>query len=255
MNPFIKIATEAARAAGRVAVKGFERPDLIKATPKVGKDFVTNLDHEAEAAAIDVIHHVYPQHAILGEETGVLGDNAIVWIIDPIDGTKNLIHTVPHIAVCIAVQIDGRIEHGVIYDPLRDELYSASAGRGAQLNDRRIRASSRALEESLVGVSYPILSAEDTLDSAKKMALLSATCGSVRRMGSAALDLAYVAAGRLDACLGTHLKIWDYAAGVLIAKEAGCLVSDWAGGEDCDRDGQLLVASPKLHKPLLKLIS
>ncbi len=255
MNPLLTVAVDAARAAGKIIVKGFERPDLIKVSKKQNDELVTDIDERAEAMIIDTIHKSFPQHATWGEESGEVGRHDFTWIIDPLDGTKNFIHNIPHFAISIAIQNKGQIEHGVIYDPLRDELFTASKGRGAILNKYRLRAMERPMNETIVGFTYPILATGDSLDLATKTARFSATCRSIRKMGCAVLDLAYLASSRLDIGITNHLKIWDYAAGVLIAQEAGCLVSNWEGGEHYAQTGQLLITAPKLQKAALKLMS
>jgi myo-inositol-1(or 4)-monophosphatase len=254
MNPLMNIAIEAARAAGRQVLKAFARPDLMKMTIKGDRDFATDADVKAEQLIIEMIHKAYPKHAILSEEIGQMGENETRWIIDPIDGTRNFAHSFPHFCISIAVRVNNKVEHGVIYDPLRDELFTTSAGRGAQLNDRRIRCVQRPLEQSIISFSYPMPTKAEALDLAAKVATLTPVVGAMRYTGSLALELAYLAAGRLDACLVYRSKIWDYAAGLLLIQEAGGLVTDWAGGENYQEQGQFITAHPKFFKPLLKAI-
>lgn len=255
MNPLVSIAIEAARAAGRVIVKASERPDLIKVSYKSEGEYATDVDQRAEQVIIEMIQKSYPQHAILAEESGEQGSHEFTWIIDPLDGTKNFAHNFPHYAVSIAIQVGEKIEHGIIYDPIRDELFVASAGRGAQLNGRRLRLEQRAPERTLLAMCYPHPKPEEALDVGKKVAMLSTAVGGIRKSGSAALDLAYLAAGRVDMCLTNKLRIWDYAAGVLLISEAGGLVTDWQGGEDYAKEGKLFAAHPKLFKHFIKTVS
>lgn len=255
MNPLVSIAIEAARSAGRIILKGAERPDLIKVTEKNPDDYVTDIDQRAEQAIINLIQKSYPQHAILAEESGMHGSSETVWIVDPLDGSRNFIHSCPHYAVSIAIQQAGKIEHGVVYDPLRDELFVASAGAGASLNGRRLRLVAKSAEKAFIALTYPQPTTEEALSWAKKIALLSTQCGGIRKMGSAVLDLAYLAAGRFDVCVTDRLKLWDFAAGALLVTEAGGLISNWQGGEDYQENGQLYAAHPKLFKHFIKTVA
>lgn len=256
-NPFVNIAITAARSAGNIIIRSLDRLDKLLVSEKKPNDYVTEIDQKAEQAIIAVIRKAYPGHAILGEEggevSGVTG-NDYTWIIDPIDGTRNFIHGFPQFAVSIAVSHKGKIEHGVIYDPVRQEIFSASRGKGAQLNDRRIRVSARKnLEECLMGTGCPARHSPECVaaytDSIKTMLPL---CGDVRRAGAATLDLAYVAAGRLDGFWEAGLHVWDVAAGSLLIKEAGGIVCDFVGGEGYLDTGNIIAANPKLIKQLLK---
>lgn len=208
---------------------------------------------------ISLIHKAYPQHGILGEESGeTLGDNDdYVWIIDPLDGTRNFIHGFPHFAVSIAISYRGKIEHGVIYDPVRQELFCASRGKGAQLNDRRIRVSKhKHLKECLLGTGFPYRhSAAHIAAYTQSLQALLPLSGDVRRPGAATLDLAYVAAGRLDGFWEMSLKPWDVAAGSLLIKEAGGLVCDFKGEEEYLKTGHIVAGNPKILKALLQQIS
>lgn len=258
MHPFINIAIRAARTAGNIIVRAVERLDLIETQQKQYNDFVTNIDRQAEKAIIDLIHKNYPSHGIIAEESGITPANDssdTVWIIDPLDGTTNFIHGFPHFAISIAVQIKNRIEHALIYDPIRQEQFTASRGNGAQLNNRRIRVSSRTnLSETLIGTGFPFRNPA-RLDSYLKTfgALLPQVSG-VRRAGSAALDLAYVAAGRFDGFWEYDLGIWDIAAGALLVQEAGGLISDMDGGENYLTKGEVIAGNPKIFKALLQAI-
>lgn len=255
MNPLVNIAIDAARQAGRIIIKASERLDLITITPKENFDIVTNVDHESEYKIIQTIRKAYPNHAILAEESGVSGEHDVTWIIDPLDGTTNYAHAFPHYCISIAIKVKQRLEHGVIYDPLRDELFVASVGTGAQLNGRKIRCKQHStLDGAFLGVSH-LCSNNDSprSPSLKLQQLMNLTAG-VRRTGSAALDLAYVAAGRLDGFFAEQLQWWDCAAGIVLLREAGGLVSDFSGSEADLEKGELVAANPKLFKQLLQFL-
>lgn len=255
-EPIINIAIEAARSAGNIIVRSMQRMDTVKIMEKSPNDFVTEVDQRAEKEIIAIINKAYPNHSILAEESGLQGDDDYQWIIDPIDGTRNFIHGFPHFAISIAVTYKNKIEHGVIYDPLRQELFTATRGKGAQLNERRIRVSSRkTFQECLLGTgfAYRHVNRDDTQPGKIFHAILE-HCGDIRRAGAATLDLAYVACGRLDGFWEMGLKIWDIAAGILLIKEAGGIVCDLQGGEDYLKTGNVVVANPALMRHLLKAI-
>ena len=256
MNPLVNIAVDAARQAGRIIVKASERLDLVTITQKEKFDIVTNVDHESEQKIIQTIRKAYPQHAILAEESGESGQHDVTWIIDPLDGTTNYAHGFPHYCISIGIKVKQKLEHGVIYDPLRDELFVASVGVGAQLNGRKMRCRQHTtLEGAFLAVSH--LRHESTptnvAQSPKLHGLIANTAG-VRRTGSAALDLAYVAAGRLDGFFSEQLQIWDCAAGIVLIREAGGLISDFSGSEANLEKGELVAANPKLFKHLLQFL-
>jgi myo-inositol-1(or 4)-monophosphatase len=253
-EPLKKIAIDAARKAGVIIIRAMKRLDTIKIAEKKPNDFVTEVDQRVEEEIISIIKKAYPSHSILGEESGALEGDDYQWIIDPIDGTRNFIHGFPHFAVSIAVAYRNRIEHGVIYDPVRQELFTASRGKGAQLNERRIRVSQRKqLEECLFGTGFAYRH-EDKHATMPKQVFESIlpTCGDVRRVGAATLDLAYVACGRLDGFWEMGLKPWDMAAGALLVKEAGGIVCDPTGGEDYLKTGNIVTANPIILRQLLK---
>ncbi|OGT42389.1 MAG: inositol monophosphatase [Gammaproteobacteria bacterium RIFCSPHIGHO2_12_FULL_37_34] len=256
-EPFINIAIEAARAAENIIIKAMNRLDTIKISEKNPNDFVTEVDQRVEREIIRIIRKAYPHHGILGEESGELkGESDYIWIIDPIDGTRNFIHGFPHFAISIAVSYKNKIEHGIIYDPLRQELFTASRGRGAQLNDTRIRVSTRKyLNECLLGTGFSFRYADRMNSNPTKIlqAILPA-CGDIRRAGAATLDLAYVACGRLDGFWEFGLHLWDIAAGILLVKEAGGIVADLQGGEDYLKTGNIVVANSTLLKQILNII-
>ena len=254
MHPLVNIAVTAARAAGKIIMRHAERVEQLQVEKKGRNDFVTLVDRGAEAAIVEHIRKNYPDHAILAEEGGASGESEVTWIIDPLDGTTNFLHRLPHYAVSIGVQIKGVLSHGVIYAPCTQDLYTASRGEGAQLNNRRIRVSPcKALEQALVGTGVPIRTAN--LDSylPQLKNIVSQTAG-VRRAGAAALDLAYVAAGRLDAFWELNLKPWDIAAGIVLVQEAGGMVSEIYGGDDVLATGHILAANAKLHPLVAEML-
>ncbi len=258
-DALLNIAIKAARAAGDVIIRAQDRPGKIEISQKQHNDFVTNVDRQAEQAIIAIIQKAYPAHSILGEESGVTAgfNDEYEWIIDPLDGTRNFIHGFPQFCVSIAVKVMGRIEHGVIYDPVRQELFSASRGKGAQLNDHRIRVSTqKALEACLLGTGFPFRHSPEYIAAyISSLTSMLPICGDVRRAGAAALDLAYVAAGRLDGFWEMGLKIWDIAAGVLLIREAGGLLCDFNGAEQYLESGNIIAANPKIMKLLLQQLS
>ncbi len=256
-NPLLNIAINAARIAGNTVIRALDRLDKVKVSEKQPNDYVTEIDQLAEREIIAMIRKSYPNHSILGEESGESGgdDTDYTWIIDPIDGTRNFIHGFPHFAISIAIRHKNKIEHGVIYDPVRQELFCASRGKGAQLNDRRIRVSTRkTLEECLLGTGFSRHSPEHLDTHMNIVKAMIPFCGDIRRAGAATLDLAYVACGRLDGFWETGLKIWDIAAGILLIKEAGGLVCDFDGAENYLTDGNVIAGNPKILKLIFKQI-
>ncbi|WP_026185981.1 inositol monophosphatase family protein [Thioalkalivibrio thiocyanodenitrificans] len=256
MQPMLNIAIKAARAAGQVIVRHMGRLDSLTVQDKRPNDFVSEVDHLAEREIIRVIHRAYPDHGILAEESGAQGSSDYQWIIDPLDGTTNFLHDFPQFAVSIALRHQGRLEQAVVYDPVKEELFSASRGAGATLNNRRIRVTGlKDLNGALLGTGIPFREDQD-LDAYLKglRAMLPGTAG-VRRAGSAALDLAYVAAGRLDGFWEYGLNIWDMAAGALLVQEAGGLVGDPRGGADALASGDVVAAGPKLYKAMVQRLA
>lgn len=255
MHALLNVAVMAARRAGAVLGRNFNKRDKLTIEKKGHNDFVSSADIAAERAIIDVIHKHYPDHAILAEESGSHGESDHVWIIDPLDGTTNYLHGFPVYAVSIGVQINGRLEHGVVYDPMREELFTASRGEGAQLDGRKIRVSGNAdLENALIGTGFPYRQADSELGPYLSMLgkVVKNTSG-VRRPGAAALDLCYVACGRLDAFWETGLQPWDMAAGTLIIREAGGMISALDGSENHLETGHVLTGTPKIYRDLAKL--
>lgn len=258
MEPMINIALRAARKAGENIVRASDDLDHIDVLAKGINDFVTEVDITAEKEIIYHLQKAYPDHAILGEETGLSGEEGAEyqWIIDPLDGTTNYIRGIPHYAVSIACLHKGKLEHAVIVDPVRREEFTASRGRGAQLNGRRIRVSKLpGLEGALLGTGIPFKDhCDDRLEPySKSIELLAAQCAGIRRAGAASLDLAYVAAGRLDAFWEIGLASWDIAAGALLIKEAGGLVADIDSSDNYLESGNIVCGNPKCFKAVLQV--
>ena len=256
MHPILNIGVKAARNSSKVMLRSVDRLYELKISEKERNDFVTQVDKETEREIISTILQAHPDHSFLGEETGLTGNNPDnQWIIDPLDGTNNYIHGFPQFAISIAFKHKGKIEQGVIYDPIRDELFTASRGEGAKLNEHRMRVSQcEKLEKALVGTGFPFKYPEITTQYFQAFQALFPKISDTRRAGSAALDLAYVAAGRLDAHWEYGLKEWDIAAGVLLIKEAGGLVSDFAGTDNYLSNGNIVASTPKLFKTILQTI-
>jgi myo-inositol-1(or 4)-monophosphatase len=255
VHALLNIAVRAARAAGEVIIRSLNRLESLTITSKGRNDFVSEVDHAAEAEIIKLIRKNYPSHAFLAEESGRTGDSDTIWIIDPLDGTTNFLHGFPTFAVSIACQIRGKLEHGVVYDPISQEIFSATRGGGAHLDNRRIRVSKqRGLEGALIGTGFPYRANARYMDSYLAMlrAVMENTAG-VRRPGSAALDMAYVAAGRTDGFWEIGLSPWDTAAGTLLIQEAGGLIGTLTGGE-YTQGGNVLAGSPKVYAALLELL-
>ncbi|MDD3518996.1 MAG: inositol monophosphatase family protein [Chromatiales bacterium] len=253
MHPMLNVAVKAARSAGHVILRNIGRIESLTVTHKKPNDFVSEVDHAAEREIIRTIHRAYPDHGFLAEESGETGEREFQWVIDPLDGTTNFLHGFPQYAVSIALRHKGRLEVGVVYDPLKEELFTASRGGGAHLNSRRIRVTGlRDLNGALLGTGIPFREDQDLDRFLRTLrALLPDTAG-VRRAGSAALDLAYVAAGRLDGFWEFGLREWDMAAGVLLVQEAGGLVGDLNGGHDFLHKGDVVAAGPKVFKAMLQ---
>lgn len=255
MHPTINIAKRAALGAGKVILRHFDRLDRIIVNIKRRNDFVSEADIQAEQDIIRTLRRIYPHHGILAEESGLISgaDDEYQWIIDPLDGTTNFLHGLPHFAVSIAFKHKGRLEVAVVYDPIRQEMFTASRGDGAQLNDRRIRVGgATSLGTALLGTGFPIRYPEHMPAYLSMFGSLLTQCAEMRRAGSAALDLAYVAAGRLDGFWEIGLSEWDMAAAALLIQEAGGLIGDFGGGHDFLRTGNVVAGNPKIFKALLK---
>jgi len=259
MEPMINIALRAARKAGEGIVRASDELHRFEVKAKGINNFVTEVDINAEREIIYHLQKAYPDHAILGEESGLIGDEKAEyrWIIDPLDGTTNFIRGIPHYAVSIACLYRGKVEHAVIVDPVRREEFTASRGRGAQLNGHRLRVSDLAsLDGALLGTGIPF---KDHCDGklaqySKTIELLAAQCAGIRRAGAASLDLAYVAAGRLDAFWEIGLAPWDIAAGVLLVREAGGLVADIDASDNYLETGNIVCGNPKCFKAVLQVV-
>jgi myo-inositol-1(or 4)-monophosphatase len=255
MQALLNTAVKAARKGGETAMRYLQHVHQLKVHTKQPRDFVTKVDLEAEAAIIDSIRERYPDHAFLAEEGGQQGDGEYVWVIDPLDGTTNFIHGFPIFAVSIALRIKGRLTVAVIYDPNRQEIFTAIRGQGAQVDGHRIRVSNRRdLQDTLIGTGFPYRSKEIIQTYTKMLASVLENTAGIRRPGAAALDLAYVAAGRLDGFWEFGLQEWDIAAGSLIVREAGGLISELQGDGDYFRSGNIVVGNPKIHDALRKLL-
>jgi myo-inositol-1(or 4)-monophosphatase len=252
MQPMLNIAIRAARRAGTIVSRAQNRLYDLKIELKGHNDYVTQTDVEAEAAIIEVLNEAYPSHSIVAEESGSSGASDFKWIIDPIDGTLNFIHGFPSYAISIALQVKGRLEQAVIYDPTRDEMYTASRGAGAQLNGQRIRVSPRTeLDSSILGTGFPLRNKNKLPNYLLGFTTLLNKSADIRRTGSAALDLAYVACGRLDGYWEFDLHEWDIAAGALLVQESGGLIGDPEGGETHLQTGNVVAANPKIFRQIL----
>mgnify|MGYP003751644159 CR=1 FL=1 len=255
MHPILNIAIRAARAAGDSIVRQMDRVSDISIESKGKNDFVTEVDKNAEEIIIYTIKNAYPEHAFLGEETGQIGESDFLWIIDPLDGTTNFLHNFPHFAVSIALQHKGVLEQAVVYDPLKQELFTASKGQGALLNNRKIRVSNKkTLDGALLGTGFPFNDEAVVVSFIESFKALFPAVAGIRRAGVASLDLAYVASGRLDGFWEFNLKPWDIAAGALLVQEAGGISTELTGGVDYMQSGNIISANPKMIKAMLKVL-
>lgn len=253
----LTIAIRAARAAGNIIIRHFGRADELIVDSKRRNDFVSEVDRNAEHEIIRIIKRAYPKHAFLAEESGRLGKHdEYEWIIDPLDGTTNFLHNFPQFAVSIALHKKGTPEIAVIYDPILQDLFTAVRGGGAFLNDKRIRVSNRrTLEGALLATGFPFSENEKIDQYLLTLKPFMMEAAGIRRAGSAALDLAYVACGRCDGFWEFGLNSWDIAAGDLLVKEAGGFISDLKGGNQYLKTGDIICANPKLHPQMLEVIS
>lgn len=257
MHPILSNAVKAAREAGKIINRASNDVGSLNIKSKAINDFVSEVDQAAEEAIISILKDAYPDHGFLGEETGDTNKDAEnIWIIDPLDGTTNFLHNFPQYCISIALQQSGVLTQAVIYDPVRNDLFTATKGRGAFLNDKRIRVSGRAkLQQSLIATGFPFrdFTHLDTyMDILKDM--IKKTTG-IRRPGSAALDLAYVAAGWTDGFFEINLSTWDIAAGGLIVQEAGGIVGDFEGNESWLQTGNIVAANPKIFSQILQTLN
>lgn len=259
MHPMLNTAVKAARRAASVITRASFDVDLLKVNRKQHNDFVTEVDQAAEAAIIDVLKTAYPNHAFLAEESGASSnlhdDNENVWIIDPLDGTTNFIHGFPQYCVSIALQHRGQITQAVVYDPTRNDLFTASKGAGAYLNEKRIRVSKRdKVADALIGTGFPFRSMDGLEEYMEMFRIMTSSSAGLRRPGSAALDLAYVAAGRLDGFFEKGLKPWDIAAGALLISEAGGIVGTFSGESNYLYKGDVIAGNPKIFGQMIQLL-
>ncbi|MBI1395258.1 MAG: inositol monophosphatase [Betaproteobacteria bacterium] len=255
MHPMLNIAVKAARRAGSIIMRASDNLDALTVRHKSLNDLVSEVDRAAEEAIIDTLKSAYPDHAILAEESGASGDSEYTWIIDPLDGTTNFLHGFPVYCVSIALAQKGVLTHGVVFDPNRNDLYTASRGAGAFLNDRRIRVSKRdRLIDGLVATGFPFRMFKHTDAYVGMMKEFMQKTAGIRRPGAAALDLASVAAGRMDGFWEIGLSPWDMAAGALLVQEAGGLVGDLEGNEGYLAGGNIVAANPKLFPQMLDVI-
>jgi len=258
LHPMLNIAVKAARAAGSIINRASLDLDLLKINVKSPNDFVTEVDHAAEQAVIETLLTAYPGHAILAEESGRqhgAKHSEYLWIIDPLDGTTNFIHGFPVYAVSIALAHRGVMQQAVVYDPARNDLFYATKGRGAYLNDRRLRVSKRTrMNEALIGTGFPFRKGDNFKRYVKMFEEVMQQCAGLRRPGAAALDLCYVAAGWYDGFFETGLNPWDIAAGSLMITEAGGVVSDFSGGGRWLERGNIIGAPPGVHEELVAMI-
>jgi len=252
----LNIAVKAARRAGNLIQRSADKIDHLTITKKSHADFVSEVDRAAEQTIIETLLDAYPDHAILAEESGSQGESEFLWIIDPLDGTTNFLHGLPQFAVSIALQHKGIITQAVVYDPTKNELFTATRGRGAYVNDRRLRVTKRLyLADSLIGTGFPYSNFAH-LDAYMNILrdMMQKTSG-LRRPGSAALDLAYTAAGRYDGFFETGIKPWDMAAGCLLITEAGGLVGDLQGNDTYLKTGNICAGNPKIFAQLLQVMA
>ncbi|MEO7387127.1 MAG: inositol monophosphatase family protein [Gammaproteobacteria bacterium] len=257
MQALLNTAVQAARRAGDIAVRALSRLDQLEIRAKARNEYVTQVDQAAEQAILESIRKRYPDHAFLAEESGRSGDHEFTWIVDPLDGTTNFVHGFPTFSVSIALRRHDTLEVGVVYDPCRQELFTAMRGRGAQLDGKRIRVSERKdLDGTLIGTGFPYRSNARWMKTYLQMlgSVMENSAG-VRRPGSAALDLSYVAAGRLDGFFEFGLEIWDTAAGTLMIQEAGGLVTGLTGKASHLESGDVLAGNPKVHEALRVLLT
>ena len=255
MHPMLNIAVKAARRAGNIIVRASDNLDALTVRHKSLNDLVSEVDRAAEEAIIETLRSAYPEHAILAEESGATGDSEYVWIIDPLDGTTNFLHGFPVYCVSIALAHKGVVQHGVVYDPTRNDLFTASRGGGAFLNERRIRVGRRdRLIDCLLATGFPFRMFEHVDAYVAMMKEFMQKTAGIRRPGAAALDLANVAAGRMDGFWEIGLSPWDMAAGALMVQEAGGLVGDLQGNEGWLESGRIVAANPRIFPQMLQVI-
>ncbi|MCK5818553.1 MAG: inositol-1-monophosphatase [Psychromonas sp.] len=257
MHPMLNIAIRAARNAGKIIVKGFENLETVEFEEKTLNDYVSSVDKDAELAIISTLKNSYPDHSFVCEESGIENGKDIdhKWIIDPLDGTNNFMRGIPHFAISIALKIKGRTEIGIVFDPILNELFSAVRGQSSQVNGYRTRTTSVSkITKTLLATGFPFKAKHHTQSYLNIFKDFFLEVADMRRSGSAALDLAYVAAGRFDGFWEFSLKPWNIAAGELILKESGAMMTDFEGGNDYMKSGNVVAANPKLLKDMLCVI-
>ena len=255
----LNVAIKAARAAGAIINRAALDVESVRVSVKQTNDFVTEVDQKAEAAIIETLLTAYPGHGILAEESGSehgAKDSDFVWIIDPLDGTTNFIHGFPVYCVSIALAVKGKVEQAVVYDPTRNDMFCATKGRGAYMNDRRIRVAKRTrLQECLISTGFPYRPGDKLKSYLNMLGEVTTQCAGVRRPGAAALDLAYVAAGFTDGFFESNLKPWDVAAGSLLVTEAGGLIGNFTGEADFMDQAECVAANPRIYGQLVTLLT
>ncbi|SPB16830.1 ImpA [Caballeronia novacaledonica] len=256
MHPMLNIAVKAARRAGQIINRASLDLDRVQVSKKQHNDFVTEVDKASEAAIIETLHTAYPDHSILAEESGETDrESEFQWIIDPLDGTTNFIHGFPYYCVSIALAHKGIVQQAVIYDPTRNDLFTASRGRGAYLNERRIRVGKLdRLSDALIGTGFPFRDGQGLNGYMRLFSEMTLSCAGLRRPGAAALDLANVAAGRLDGFFEQGIHPWDVAAGSLLVTEAGGLVGNYTGESDFLFKNEIVAANPKVYAQMIKIL-
>ncbi len=257
MHPMLNIGIRAARAAGSVITRSMDRVDTLQVDRKGRNDFVSEVDRNAESEIVNTLRRSYSDHSILGEESGLIGDAdaEYQWIVDPLDGTTNFLHGYPYFSVSIALTHKGRLDQAIVYNPVSQELFTASRGDGAWLNSKRIRVSkTNQLQQALLGTGFPYRKGQDLDFYQQTMRTYTENAGGIRRAGSVALDLANVAAGRLDGLWQMGMQPWDVAAGALLVREAGGLINDFSGGDSWKDGGEIIAAGPKVHHAMLQLM-
>jgi len=257
MHPMLNIAVRAARRAGSIINRAALDGGGLNVRSKRAKDFVTQVDQAAEQAIIEIARKAYPEHGFLAEESGPSQEHAeFVWIIDPLDGTTNFIHGFPVYAVSIALAFKGHVQQAVVYDPTRNDLFYASKGRGAFLNDKRLRVSKRTrMQDSLIGTGFPFRKGDNFKRYVQMFEAVMQNCAGLRRPGAAALDLCYVAAGYYDGFFETGLNPWDVAAGSLMITEAGGLIGNFTGEADYLYQREVVAGNPKIYGQLVQILS
>jgi len=255
MHPLLNTAVRAARKAGEKIVRNVDQLHRIEVEYKGRADLVSFVDRDAEDAIVETIKRAYPNHAILAEEGGATEGSECEWIIDPLDGTTNFLHGIPHFAVSIAVRANNVIEHAVVYNPMLNEMFTATRGMGAHLDDRRIRVSQvDKLEHALVSTGFMLRNRDGYDRWCTSVRSVAGRCQAVRQAGAAALDLAYIAAGRHEAFYQAGLKPWDIAAGALLVEESGGIITDFEAGSKYLDSGDVLAGTPRIQEALREFV-